>query len=74
MTEEAIRAIKDAQKERDRMREEQREALSLWEETHLKPLTAACDHQYPWGESAKRHEMSGSNPICQICGMGFWRG
>lgn len=63
MTNEQIKAIRDARADREALRRKHDEERMLWEKENLDPLLKACDHQYPWGESAYTN-----HTICHICG------
>ena len=67
MTQEFIASLRAAQKRREEFEEEQKKALEAWDEKNLDPIRDACDHKYPWGDSAIQGDYSCSSRRCQIC-------
>ena len=73
MTVEQIQAIRDARAELEALKKRQEEELKAFTEHHwktkLEPLVRACDHTYPWGESALRTDFGSSSMgnFCPIC-------
>ena len=74
MTQEQIELIRAAQKKSSELEKEQSAAHDAWEAENLDPLVKACDHKYPWGESAMLSDYSASSSYCRICGKskGSW--
>ena len=73
MTQEFIASLRAAQKRREEFEEEQKKALEAWDEKNLDPIRDACDHKYPWGDSALLPSNSpGDDEYCQICYRRVW--
>jgi hypothetical protein len=68
VTDEQIKAIRDARESSDALRRKQDEERRLWEKENLSPLLKVCDHQYPWGESAYKTDYTSNDKQCHICG------
>jgi hypothetical protein len=73
MTEEKIRAIRKAQADMSEFEAGQRAELDLRKDKVLTPLVKACDHTYPWGETALYTDDNGRRRYCRICYGGIDR-
>jgi hypothetical protein len=72
MKQEDIEAIRKAQAELRKIEDQKRAEWAEWEKNNLTPLVIACDHTYPWGESAWKSDLSTSDRRCHICGTVKW--
>lgn len=68
MTQEQIVAIREAQRAENEYKEKQRVELESYHVRNVVPLLSACDHKYPWGDSAMRRDSTMSYVVCNICG------
>jgi deferrochelatase/peroxidase EfeB len=64
MNSEQIAAIRQTMKDVRAFMDQQEIALEEFKDKTLNPLLKACDHKFPWGESA-------ISDNCLICGR--WR-